>query len=76
LNFKLSKVIQCSDCGYKRLFRRGVKPTTLPPSSTEVMDVWSYTSTPVYVIMAWCLVKERDTSVMRFCWRKPHPETC
>jgi hypothetical protein len=31
-----------------------------PPSSAEVKNVWSYTSTPQYVFMAWCLVKHRD----------------
>jgi hypothetical protein len=30
-----------------------------PPSSTEVMNAWSYTSTPLYVIMEWCLIKYR-----------------
>jgi len=24
------------------------------------MNAWSYTSTPQYVFMAWCLVKHRD----------------
>jgi hypothetical protein len=28
-----------------------------PPSSAEVEYVWSYTSTPHYIFMAWCLVK-------------------
>jgi hypothetical protein len=30
------------------------------PSSAEVKNAWSYTSTPQYVFMAWCLVKHRD----------------
>jgi hypothetical protein len=30
------------------------------PSSAEVKNTWSYTSTPQYFIMAWCLVKHRD----------------
>jgi hypothetical protein len=30
------------------------------PSSAEVDNAWSYTSTPQYVFMAWCLVKHRD----------------
>jgi hypothetical protein len=30
------------------------------PSSTEVKNEWSYTFTPQYVFMAWCLVKHRD----------------
>jgi hypothetical protein len=31
-----------------------------PPSSAEVKNVWSYTSTPQYVFMVWSLVKHRD----------------
>jgi hypothetical protein len=31
-----------------------------PPSSAEFKNVWSYTSTPPYFFMAWCLVKHRD----------------
>jgi hypothetical protein len=31
-----------------------------PPSSTVVKNMWSYTSTPLYAFMAWCLVKHRD----------------
>jgi hypothetical protein len=30
-----------------------------PLSSAEVKNTWSYTSTPQYVFMAWCLVKEQ-----------------
>jgi len=30
------------------------------PSSVEVKNSWSYTSTPQYVFIAWCLVKHRD----------------
>jgi hypothetical protein len=32
----------------------------LLPSSAEVKKAWSYTSTPQYVFVAWCLVKYRD----------------
>jgi hypothetical protein len=31
-----------------------------PSFSAEVKNVWSYTSTPPYVSMAWCLLKHRD----------------
>jgi hypothetical protein len=31
-----------------------------PPSSTEVKNVWSYTSTTQYVFTVWYLVKHRD----------------
>jgi hypothetical protein len=27
---------------------------------TDVENAWSYTSTPQYVFMAWCLVKHKD----------------
>jgi hypothetical protein len=30
------------------------------PSSAEVKNAWSYTSTPQYVFMAWCLLKHRN----------------
>jgi hypothetical protein len=32
-----------------------------PPSSAELKNAWSYTSTPQYVFIAWCLVKHRST---------------
>jgi hypothetical protein len=28
-----------------------------PPTSAEVKNAWNYTSTPLYVFMAWCLNK-------------------
>jgi len=30
------------------------------PYSAKVKNAWSYTFTPQYVFMAWCLVKHRD----------------
>jgi hypothetical protein len=30
------------------------------PSNAEVKNAWSYTSTPTYVFMEWCLVRNRD----------------
>jgi hypothetical protein len=30
-----------------------------PLSSAEVKNAWSYTSTPQYGFMAWCLVKKK-----------------
>jgi hypothetical protein len=30
------------------------------PSSAEVKNAWSYTSTPQYIFMEWCYVKHRD----------------
>jgi hypothetical protein len=29
------------------------------PSSAEVKHEWSYTSTPQYVFMTWCLIKQK-----------------
>jgi hypothetical protein len=40
--------------------RPGRADDNSPPSSAEVKNAWSYTSTPLYVFMAWCLVKHRD----------------
>jgi hypothetical protein len=37
-----------------------------PPSSAEVENAWSHTSTPQYVFMAWCLVKYRDNFTFTF----------
>jgi hypothetical protein len=37
-----------------------------PPSSAEVKNAWSYTSTPQYVFMAWCLAKHRDNFTFNF----------
>jgi len=31
-----------------------------PPSSAEVNNAWSYTSTPPYLFMAWFFIKYRD----------------
>jgi hypothetical protein len=43
-----------------RVKRPGRESDHSPPSSAEVNKAWSYTSTPQYVFMAWCLVKHRD----------------
>jgi hypothetical protein len=40
--------------------RPGREADNSPPSSVEVKNAWSYTSTPQYVFMAWCSVKPRD----------------
>jgi hypothetical protein len=41
--------------------RPGREADHSPPSSAEVKNTWSYTSTPQYVLVAWCLVKHRGT---------------
>jgi hypothetical protein len=37
-----------------------------PPTSAEVKNARSYTSTPQYVFMAWCLVKHMDNFTFTF----------
>jgi hypothetical protein len=37
--------------------RQGREADHLPPSSAEVKNEWSCTSTPQYAFMAWCSVK-------------------
>jgi hypothetical protein len=37
-----------------------------PPTSSKVKNAWCYTSTPQYVFMAWCLVKNRDNFTFIF----------
>jgi hypothetical protein len=37
-----------------------------PPSIAEVKNAWSYTFTPQYVFMVWCLVKHRDNFTFIF----------
>jgi hypothetical protein len=46
--------------------RPGREADHSPPSSAEVKNAWSYTSTPQYVFMAWCLVKHRDNFIFYF----------
>jgi hypothetical protein len=35
----------------------------LPPFNAEVKNAWSYTYTPQYVFMEWCLFKHRDNFI-------------
>jgi hypothetical protein len=51
--------------GYRRVLapevnRPGRETDHSPPSSAKFKNAWSYTSTPHYVFMTWCLVKLRD----------------
>jgi hypothetical protein len=34
-----------------------------PPSSAEARNEWSYTSTPSYIFMTWCLIKQRNNFI-------------
>jgi hypothetical protein len=50
-----------------RVKRPGREADHSSPSSAEVKNAGSYTSTPQYVFMAWCLVKHRDNfTFLRF----------
>jgi hypothetical protein len=40
--------------------RSGREADHSPPFRAEVKNVWSYTSIPQYVFMAWCSVKRRE----------------
>jgi hypothetical protein len=48
--------------------RPGHEADHSPPTSAEVKNAWSYISTPLYVFMAWCLVKHRDNFTFTFVW--------
>jgi len=52
-----------SDTGSKFVLNEdslGRKADHSPPSSSEAKNMWSYTSTPPYFLMAWCLVEHWD----------------
>jgi hypothetical protein len=46
--------------------RAGREADHSPPSSVEVENAWSYTSTPEYVFVAWYLVKHRENFTFTF----------
>jgi hypothetical protein len=48
--------------GVKQL---GCEADHFPPSSARVNE-WSYTSTPQYIFMMWCVVKHRDNFTFTF----------
>jgi hypothetical protein len=54
--------------------RPGREADHSPPSSAEVKNAWSYTSTLHYVFMAWCLVKQRDNFTLQnlICFATPN----
>jgi hypothetical protein len=49
-----------------RVKRPGCEADHSPPSSAEVKNAWSYTSTPQYTSMAWCLVKHKGLFTFTF----------
>jgi hypothetical protein len=64
--------------GYQGLFHCGIKRRVCEadhplPSSAEVQNAWSFTSTPQYAFMAWCSVKKKhrdNWQIWRVHW---HP---
>jgi hypothetical protein len=46
--------------------RPGLEIDHSAPSSAEVKNQWSYTSTPQYDFMAWCSVKHKDNFTFNF----------
>jgi hypothetical protein len=49
--------------GLKRPGREADYP---PTSNAEVKNAWSYTSTPAYIFVTWCLVKLKDNFPFTF----------
>jgi hypothetical protein len=45
-----------------------------PPSSVEAKNVWSCTSTPPFLFMAWCLIKHTDK--FAFTLQSQHAYPC
>jgi hypothetical protein len=41
--------------------QNGIDPSTPTINSGDVKSVWSYTSNPPFVFMAWCLINHKDT---------------
>jgi hypothetical protein len=46
------------------VFRPGREADHSVTSDVEGENVWSYTSTSPYVFMAWCLIKQTDSSTL------------
>jgi hypothetical protein len=59
-----------ADSGQGNCFRHpnhaGREADHSPPSSAEVKNTWSYTSTPQYSSTAWFLAKHRDNFALNF----------
>jgi hypothetical protein len=62
--------IQWEPGAFPGIKRPGREADHSPPSNAEVKNAWSYTSTPQYVFMTWCLVKHRDNFTFYiYLWR-------
>jgi hypothetical protein len=53
---------KCTGGSFPVVKRPGRDAEHSHPSSVEVKNAWSRTSTPRYVFMAWCLVKHKDNN--------------
>jgi hypothetical protein len=51
--------------GIKRL---DLEANYSPSSSAEVKNAWSYTSTSIYIFVAWCVVKRKDQSIFSYIY--------
>jgi hypothetical protein len=58
-----TKILGALSLGVKR---PGPEADHSPPSNAEIKNAWSYTFTPQYVFMAWCLVKHRNDFTFTF----------
>jgi hypothetical protein len=65
-SYPMVKVLRTLSLRVKRL---GCEAGHSPPSSAEVKNAWSCTSTPQYVFMAGSLVKPRDNFTFTFIER-------
>jgi hypothetical protein len=57
--------------GTRGLIPQGVEqmecePDHSPPSSTKVRNWWSYTFTPPYIFLVWCLIKPKNNLTFTF----------
>jgi hypothetical protein len=61
------RLIQRAPGAFIPAVRRPVREADLfPPFSAVVKNAWSFTSTPPYVFMVWCLVKHRNNFIYLF----------
>jgi hypothetical protein len=56
--------------GCQGIFPGGKRPERerdrSPPSTAEVNNAWIYISTPLYIFLAWCLIKHKDKYTCTF----------
>jgi hypothetical protein len=75
-NFSLHHRVQTDSGSHPDSYPMGTKASSLGVKRVpRSKDEWSYTSTPPYVFMAWCLVKRRDkftfTFTFKLLWKRP-----